>query len=73
MAWDQVHTVTNCMTDRAADVDCVPHIIARSPKLGPPESYVHAVWFAAKEDEPIEYYDELERIALVHSLHKEVP
>jgi hypothetical protein len=30
------------------------------PKLGPPESYVHAVWLAAKEDEPIEYYDELD-------------
>lgn len=28
------------------------------PKLGPPESYVHAVWLVAKEDEPIEYYDE---------------
>jgi hypothetical protein len=30
------------------------------PKLGPPESYFNGVWFAAKEDEPIEYYDELD-------------
>ena len=30
------------------------------PKLGPPEGYFHGVWFAAKEDEPIEYYDELD-------------
>jgi hypothetical protein len=30
------------------------------PKLGPPESYVHIIWFAAKEDEPIEWYDELD-------------
>jgi hypothetical protein len=41
------------------------------PELGPPESYFHGVWFAAKEDEPIEYYDG--RIALVHSMRKEVP
>ena len=26
------------------------------PKLGRPESYFHGVWFAAKEDEPIESY-----------------
>jgi hypothetical protein len=30
------------------------------PELGPPESYFHGVWFAANEDEPIEYYDELD-------------
>ena len=30
------------------------------PKLGPPESYFHGVWFGAGEDDPIEYYDELD-------------
>jgi hypothetical protein len=30
------------------------------PKLGPPESYFHCIWFAANEDEPIEWYDELD-------------
>jgi hypothetical protein len=30
------------------------------PKLGPPENYLHAIWFTAKEDEPIEWYDELD-------------
>jgi hypothetical protein len=30
------------------------------PRLGPPESFFHCVWISAKEDEPIEYYDELD-------------
>ena len=30
------------------------------PKLGPPESYFHGVWFTAEEDEPTESYDELD-------------
>ncbi|CCE10022.1 conserved hypothetical protein [Bradyrhizobium sp. STM 3843] len=31
-----------------------------SPSLGPPHSYFHAVWHAAREDEPVEWYDELD-------------
>lgn len=30
------------------------------PQLGPPESYFYGVWIHAPEDEPREYYDELD-------------
>jgi hypothetical protein len=30
------------------------------PQLGPPESYFYGVWIDATEDEPREYYDELD-------------
>jgi hypothetical protein len=30
------------------------------PQLGPPESYFYGVWIDATEDEPCEYYDELD-------------
>jgi hypothetical protein len=30
------------------------------PYLGPADSYFHAVWFKANEDEPVEYCDELD-------------
>jgi hypothetical protein len=30
------------------------------PKFGPPESYFYCIWFAAREDEPTEWYDELD-------------
>jgi len=30
------------------------------PRVGPADSYFHAAWFNANEDEPVEYYDELD-------------
>lgn len=30
------------------------------PRHGPPESYFHCVWIDAAEDEPVEWYDELD-------------
>src|ERR1043166_7129706 len=30
------------------------------PELGPPDSYFYGVWIDATEDEPREYYDELD-------------
>jgi hypothetical protein len=30
------------------------------PCVGPADGYFHAVWFDASEDEPVEYYDELD-------------
>jgi len=30
------------------------------PQLGPPEGYVFCVWLAATDDEPFEWYDELD-------------
>jgi hypothetical protein len=30
------------------------------PELGPPVSWSHAVWVSAPDDEPIEWYDELD-------------
>jgi hypothetical protein len=30
------------------------------PKLGPPTSYFHCIWLPAQEDEPFEFYDELD-------------
>jgi hypothetical protein len=30
------------------------------PRLGPPDSYFHGIWIAATENEPVEWYDELD-------------
>jgi hypothetical protein len=30
------------------------------PRLGPPECYFHCVWIDAAEDDPVEWYDELD-------------
>src|SRR5262245_10182765 len=34
--------------------------LPKPPRLGPAHSYFHGVWIDACEDEPVEYYDELD-------------
>jgi len=48
---------------RKTALGCVKHTASRLPPppcVGPADSYFHAVWFDASEDEPVEYYDELD-------------
>jgi hypothetical protein len=35
-------------------------MISSPPKLGPPTSYIHAIWHTASDDEPVAYLDELD-------------
>jgi len=42
--------------DRKAEMSKLPP----SPNLGAPDSYFHAAWLAAGEDEPVDWYDELD-------------
>lgn len=32
------------------------------PQLGPPQSYFHCVWIDAREDEPVDWFDELDAL-----------
>jgi|SRR5882724_3537299 len=32
------------------------------PELGPPASYFHGIWVGAPEDEPVEWFDELDAL-----------
>lgn len=34
--------------------------LPKPPSFGPADSYFHGVWSEAREDEPVEYYDELD-------------
>lgn len=34
--------------------------LPRPPKVGPPLSYIHVVWLDAPDDQPVEYFDELD-------------
>jgi hypothetical protein len=35
-------------------------VLPGPPELGPPDSYFYGVWIDAMEDEPLEWYDELD-------------
>ena len=49
--------------NQAIALDAVRKLASRLPPppcLGPADSYFHAVWFGASEDEPVEHYAELD-------------